>query len=150
MSSEFSLPPRDKWLAWTVVPLRRYADFQGRSAPLEFWMYSVFLAAGYAAIGVMSGVIGALAEMDTPAGLMVIGWTLFFFANFVPGLALSVRRLHDLDFAGSWMWAAYGAMMIFSFLAWFAYLAIMSIPGKPVPNRFGEPAYRENLDQVFG
>jgi len=141
-------PPRAQWWKWTIVPLRRYARFEGRSAPLEFWMYSLFLAGGYLgffALGVVLTPLGG-----DPVGIVIVGgWTLFFLANFIPGLALTVRRLHDLGLSGHWIWAIYGALLFFSILAWIAYLVVMSLPGNKVENRFGPPVYGEDIARVF-
>ena len=35
------LPSDDDYLAWVLLPLKRYADFEGRSTRKEFWMLSL-------------------------------------------------------------------------------------------------------------
>lgn len=131
-----------------VVPLRRYARFEGRSAPLEFWMYSLFLVCGYLAIFALGAALTPLG--DGPVGIVIgAGWVLFFVANFVPGLALTARRLHDLGLSGHWIWAFYGAFFILNMLAWLGYFVVMSLPGNKAENRFGPPIYGEDIARVF-
>ncbi len=130
-----------------MVPLRRYATFEGRSAALEFWMYSLFLALGYIAIAVVGGIL----ESALGGGGLLIGsgYVIFFAVNFIPGLALTARRLHDLGLSGHFIWAIYGAMLFFSIFAWMGYLVAMSLPGKKQENAYGPPVYGEDLSQVF-
>ena len=142
------LPSRREWWKWSVVPLRRYATFEGRSTPLEFWMYSLFLFGGYLAIFLLGAALTPLGE--APVGVVIVGgWTLFFLANFVPGLALTARRLHDLGLSGHLLWAIVVALLFLSLLAWFGYLVVMSVPGNKAENRFGPPVHPENIAGVF-
>ncbi|MGV2496973.1 DUF805 domain-containing protein [Pelagerythrobacter aerophilus] len=153
MRTGAKLPTRGQWWKWAVVPLRRYARFDGRSAPLEFWMYSLFLLAGYLTIfmiGVALALIGNSAFVGEKIGMIVAGcWGIFFLGNFVPGLSLTARRLHDLGFSGHWVWAVCGALIVLNLIAWLAYLVVMSIPGQRAENRFGPPVYGKDIAGVF-
>ena len=64
----------------------RYADFQGRSRRSEFWFAALFtgLASGLAAI------------------IPVVGF-LWPLAILVPSLAITIRRLHDINKSGWWV-----------------------------------------------
>jgi len=69
-----------------------YADFSGRARRSEYWYAILFQI-------VVSAVIGAI--MGSVDGLGILG-TLWSIATFVPGLALCVRRLHDVGKSGVW------------------------------------------------
>ena len=64
----------------------RYADFQGRSRRSEYWWASLSLA-------VIGAIVGAI------LGNLSFIWSL---AVLVPGIAITVRRLHDIGKSGWW------------------------------------------------
>ena len=102
-------------MEWMLLPLKRYAQFTGRSQRKEYWMWILFVLFGSIVFGILDSILGAggkspLEPAPPPNGLMyVVGImggvlsTLFVLATFIPGIAVSVRRLHDLDRTGWWM-----------------------------------------------
>ena len=74
----------------------KYAEFSGRATRTQYWMFVLFNAIVSIAIGIITALLfpGTIATS--------IGW-LYFFATFVPSLALGVRRLHDTDRSGWWI-----------------------------------------------
>jgi uncharacterized membrane protein YhaH (DUF805 family) len=97
---------------WMFLPLKRYAEFSGRSRRLEFWMFMLFQVLLYTGlVFVLFGVIGAAAATGDAAGagaaiLGFAGFVLVFFILWlvllVPSLAVTVRRLHDTNRSGWW------------------------------------------------
>jgi uncharacterized membrane protein YhaH (DUF805 family) len=101
-----------------LMPLRRYAEFSGRSRRMEFWMWKLFTFLASAAIGLILMVVGGAAGLsvffgnpDAAAGaggamlIMLLLYLLFALAIFIPDLAVTVRRLHDTDRSGWWILA---------------------------------------------
>jgi uncharacterized membrane protein YhaH (DUF805 family) len=82
---------------WAVLPLKKYADFSGRAPRAEYWWF--YLGSTIVSFGL--GIVG-------PA---IIGG-MFSLAVFVPSLAVTVRRLHDIDRTGWWMLAFVGVFAI--------------------------------------
>lgn len=74
--------------------LRNYANFNGRSTRSDYWY--VFLANFLIsfALGFIGGLIPDL------AGLISVLTTLYSLAVLVPGIAIVVRRLHDINKSG--------------------------------------------------
>lgn len=101
---------------YMLMPLRRYADFSGRSRRMEFWMWKLFtiLVAMVVWILIM-GMIGgaafgggdpqAIAAAGGGAMIVMMLYALFALATFIPDLAVTVRRLHDTDRSGWWILA---------------------------------------------
>jgi uncharacterized membrane protein YhaH (DUF805 family) len=121
-------------LAWILLPLRRYADFTGRSQRKEFWMFQLIYVAlffvGMVFIGGSTTVLGGW----TPFGrLVVVLIVLALLGLFVPLLAVQVRRLHDQDKSG---WIA--LLNLIPYLGPIVMLIFMLIDGTPGPNRFGD------------
>ena len=81
-----------------------YVKFAGRSARSEFWYWVLFqvivsIIIGYFEGGGQSSVSNGMMNSSYNAGPIAMVWSL---ANFLPGLAVSVRRLHDVDKSGWW------------------------------------------------
>jgi uncharacterized membrane protein YhaH (DUF805 family) len=100
---------------WMLMPLRRYADFSGRSRRMEFWMWQLgkfiffmlLVIVGFAMIGpaLLSGdptnVVGAFAGI----AILYLVCIVVGLGIFIPDLAVTVRRLHDTERTGWWILA---------------------------------------------
>lgn len=136
---------------WMLLPYRRYFDFSGRSRRREFWLFNLFCALVTVAINLVFGAtdyeqvgwfISATSTAST-AGAILNG--VFNLVSLIPALAVSVRRLHDIDRSG-WMLL----LMLVPVLGWFALLVLNCLDGTRGANRFGpDPKGRHDID-VFG
>lgn len=148
-------------MQWVLLPLKRYAEFHGRSRRMEFWSFALFnmilglvLAGPFyysmfsAALSVdpaMAGSDEAMAEamMSGTGVLGMIGiflFSLYALATLIPNIAVTVRRLHDRDMSGWWYLGFIVASLIplVGIIASIAFLVIMFLPGTEGPNRFGD------------
>jgi uncharacterized membrane protein YhaH (DUF805 family) len=83
---------------WYLKVLKQYAEFNGRARRTEFWMFALFnLLFGIGAM-ILDNVLGLT------FGMLGYGafYVLYSLAVLIPGLAVSVRRLHDIGKSG-WM-----------------------------------------------
>ena len=80
-------------MEWYLKALRQYSGFDGRARRMEFWMFALF---NWLIGGVLIVVDRFVFEQSY--GLS----TLYSLAVLIPGIALSVRRLHDVGKSG-WM-----------------------------------------------
>jgi uncharacterized membrane protein YhaH (DUF805 family) len=79
------------------VCLTKYADFGGRARRSEYWWFVVFNAV----VGTVASVLDALIGTDFGrTGLLQL---LAGLALLLPGLAVAVRRLHDVGRSGWWV-----------------------------------------------
>jgi uncharacterized membrane protein YhaH (DUF805 family) len=87
----------------------------------------------YVAAGIIGVAIGVTAHAPALLLVLVIPVVLVFL---LPQLAVTIRRLHDIDRSGWWFWFAYvplvGAITLLIFCC---------MPGTPGPNRFGPPPH---------
>jgi len=81
------------WEYFTDV-LKKYAVFRGRARRAEFWWYSLFMAIFSIVVSVFDSILG-LSVMGY--GVLSILLTL---GAFIPGLSVSIRRMHDCDKSG--------------------------------------------------
>lgn len=70
-----------------------YIDFQGRCARRDFWYYVVGYIVVYIVVAIIQSII---LSTHLLTGLLALGLLL-------PGLGISVRRLHDIDRSGWWL-----------------------------------------------
>ena len=74
---------------WYLKVLKQYADFNGRARRSEYWYFFLFNILISFAIGFISGLIG----------LPFLG-ALYSLAVLIPGIAVAVRRMHDIGKSG--------------------------------------------------
>jgi uncharacterized membrane protein YhaH (DUF805 family) len=85
---------------WMLMPLRRYAEFSGRSRRKEFWMFFLFQMIVAVVLGIIEGMLGLTGMVAGAYGPLTL---LFWLAVLVPGIAVAIRRMHDQDRSGWWI-----------------------------------------------
>lgn len=78
-------------MEYYLMAFKKYAEFNGRSRRKEYWMFALFNMIFSLASGVIASLIG----------FEMIG-SIYSLAVLVPGIAVTVRRLHDIGKSG-WM-----------------------------------------------
>jgi len=78
---------------WYLKAFRQYADFSGRARRKEYWMFVLFSFIFCIVAIFLEGLF------DSSEGMIFLLYTL---AVCIPGLAVTVRRLHDVSQSG-WM-----------------------------------------------
>lgn len=132
-ATPIATPADDDYFAWAVLPLRRYAEFEGRSRRKEFWLF-------YLAISVVGGILLAIRLSDTGYFGNVGNWgaiatillVLGLIGILLPVIALQVRRLHDQDKSGWFV-----LLNLIPYIGAFAVLILMAMPGTEGENRYG-------------
>ncbi|MGG6341888.1 DUF805 domain-containing protein [Stenotrophomonas indicatrix] len=123
-----------------ILPLKRYAQFEGRANRREYWMFQLFLLLAATVVGTLSLTValvaGLVLEADsswmagiTIGALALVG--LLWLATIVPLIAVTVRRLHDCGQSG-WLYLLAlvpgGGLVILIFAL---------LPGTPQDNPYG-------------
>ncbi|MCU0906789.1 MAG: DUF805 domain-containing protein [Rhodobacteraceae bacterium] len=102
--------------------LSNYVTFSGRARRSEYWWFYLFTVLVNFAGGVLDATTGG-------AGLINLA---VFLGLFLPTIAMSVRRLHDMDRSGWWLLIIVVPLIgILLLLYWFV------TRGTQGPNRFG-------------
>lgn len=134
-------------MEWMIMPLKRYADFTGRARRKEFWMYQLLVLCLYAVVFLVAGLVGALTsgpngESPAAAGIIGLFFLVVMFGLLIPSLAVSVRRLHDIDKSG-WF-------LLINFLPFggIVLLVFWCQEGTRGENRYG-PDPKGNVSDVF-
>jgi uncharacterized membrane protein YhaH (DUF805 family) len=98
-----------------------YVNFSGRACRSEFWFWRLF----YLLVAIGLGIIEGVVRIRGPVGLLELGM-------FMPSLAMSIRRLHDLDRSGWWYF-----LVLIPIVGWIILLIWCCTKGTEGPNRFG-------------
>lgn len=107
-----------------------YCRFQGRSSRSEYWWWVLFVAILSFCIGIIEGILGfSMTAVQTTSGILSL-------VLLLPGLGLSVRRLHDIGKSGWWVLLGFipvvGAIIL---IIWYAQNSQMhDNQYGPVPN----------------
>ena len=139
-------------LTWGTLPFRRYAEFSGRSRRREFWNFVLFNYVVAFAWGAVLGLVLLLltladaseTSMMNICYLLIIPYALYSLWAMIPGLAVTVRRLHDLDKSG-WH-ILFGLIPIVGgiiLIIWYA------TEGTRGPNRYGPDPLAGDAARAF-
>lgn len=115
------------WFGWATLPLKKYADFTGRSSRKEFWMFMLL----YAVVFLVCGIFGAVDESGPLGKLAFIAIIVTLLGTVVPTFAVTARRFHDLGKSG---WFA--LLWLVPYLGVLVFIPMM-IEGTRGDNRFG-------------
>jgi uncharacterized membrane protein YhaH (DUF805 family) len=127
---------------WYLEVLKKYAQFDGRARRKEYWFFALFnCLIGFVIMLIASLVIGATGvRADDPAaagflasyfaGMGIVG--LYSLAVLIPGLAVTVRRLHDTNRSGWWILISFVPVVGGIIL-----LIFMLTDSQPGPNQYG-------------
>ena len=130
-----------------LLPLRRYADFRGRSARGEFWLFTLFVVVASAILALLDSSLhlgGGIAPVWDVTDWTAYGgyyWSgglltnLFSLTMLIPSLAVAARRLHDGNRSGWWLLLAFVPVF-----GWLALLIFYLQCSWPLSNRWGAPA----------
>jgi len=117
---------------------KKYADFSGRASRSEFWWFSLFTTIILAVILVIGRAVEFVPSL---AGVvpLIFGFLILVVAIglIVPGLAVSVRRLHDTGKSG-WL-ILIGIIPIVSIVGSWVLLVFYVLPSDAKANAYGEP-----------
>lgn len=146
-------------MEWMILPLKRYAEFSGRSRRMEYWMFMllsvIVTCVGYALMfagGASDLLLASEPDLVGPSFgpafwlgmIIVLIWAL---GALIPSLAVTVRRLHDRNMSGWWLLGFIVAIVVLSMIPGLGaigvlaleigFIVLMALPGTPGPNEYG-------------
>ncbi|WP_034160273.1 DUF805 domain-containing protein [Sphingomonas sp. ERG5] len=175
-------------MEFMILPLKRYFQFSGRSRRKEYWVWTLFVVIANIVLALVDAGLGldgsSEAAVDGSATSFaaaaysssgVLG-NIFSLATLIPGIAVTVRRLHDVNRSGLWLLAPIGLLVAFMVVALagigtgafiapgmvgLGIVAVLALIGFGIlllvwtctagtngPNRFGEDPKDDKLDHL--
>lgn len=123
---------------WFIDPIKNhYVDFEGRTARKAFWMFALIHF-------IFSLVINFIGEATNLEFLALI----YGLVIFLPALAISVRRLHDVGMSGWWVLLSFIPILGFLVLLFFYVKPSDVGANKYGPNPYGNSSEETHLDDV--
>ncbi len=110
--------------------LSKYATFFGRALRSEYWWWTLFVILMQIATSIIDAVIFGVGE-----GSLQVLTLLVSLALFLPGLAVTVRRLHDTGHSGWWI-----LIILIPLIGWVVLIYWMIKKGEEGTNKYGGPA----------
>ena len=83
---------------WYLEAIKKYVDFNGRARRKEYWYFALFNVLITIGLVLIDGAMGTLGS----SGFGLLSG-IYALAVFLPSLAVSIRRLHDIDHTGWWV-----------------------------------------------
>ena len=114
---------------WYLKVLKQYADFNGRARRKEYWMFFLFNMIFAALASLIDYSVGT-ANFVSGSGLFQ---NIYSLVVLVPGLAVAVRRLHDVGKSG---WMLLLAFIPLIGAIWL--LVLFATSGKEAANKWGQ------------
>ena len=113
---------------WYLTVLKKYTVFNGRSRRKEYWFFVLFNLI----ISIILGMIdGALAGGVAPTGMGMLSM-IYMLAVLLPGIGVTIRRLHDTNRSGWWI--LIGLIPLIGVIVLLIFMALDSTPGE---NHYG-------------
>lgn len=122
---------------WYLKVVRdNFANFKGRARRKEFWMFVLFNLIFDIVVMIADNIIGTTFKVGSGyyAISMPYGWffLLYSLAVIIPGIAVSVRRLHDIGKSGGWIFIS-----LIPFIGAIWLLVLFVLEGDLNPNTYG-------------
>jgi uncharacterized membrane protein YhaH (DUF805 family) len=122
-----------------ILAYKKYAQFNGRSGRKEFWFYVLFYLVVSAILSVIDGLVfGSAGGAMSSGGLTAQSYSplasIFGLVSLVPGIAVSVRRLHDTGKSG-WFYL----LWLLPIIGWIILLVFYCQKSEPETNAYGAP-----------
>ena len=125
---------------WYLEVLKKYAVFDGRARRKEYWFFQLFnilisMALGF--IDVLTGFLDPETDLGSLSGGNYIGCLgvfsgIYALGVMIPGMAVSVRRLHDTGRNGWWI-----LINLVPLLGTFVFIYFMVLDSNPERNEYG-------------
>lgn len=90
-------------MEWYIKCFKNYANFKGRARRSEYWMFTLFNFLALIIALILDNILGLNFSY---MGYGVI-YALYALVAFLPGLAVAVRRLHDINYSGTFLLIAF-------------------------------------------
>ncbi|MEC3912329.1 DUF805 domain-containing protein [Sphingobium sp. CR2-8] len=121
-------------MEYMLLPLRRYADFSGRSRRKEYWMFFLGYMLAAIALGIVGVILGGFPSGQASGGasLMVILLLVLVAVLIIPSFAVQVRRFHDQNRSGWFV-----LLNFVPYVGGIIVLVFMCLDGTRGENRFG-------------
>jgi len=112
---------------WYIAVFKKAFEFKGRSCRAEYWYFFLFNIIAGIVLAIVDSIIGT--GHIGQSGLLSSIYTLI---ALIPGIAVSIRRMHDTDRSGWWV-----LLPLIPLIGFIVFLIFAAQRGTAGNNRFG-------------
>jgi len=116
-------------MKWYIEVLNKYSVFSGRARRKEYWYFFLFNLIISFILAFIDGMIGLYSY---EIGFGIFGF-LYMLAVFVPGTAVTVRRLHDTGRSAWWFF-----ILLVPIIGAIVFLVFLVLDGDSDDNQYGK------------
>ena len=113
---------------WYLGVLKKYAVFDGRARRKEYWFFFLFTIIVSVILAIIDNLTGTY---NSKVGIGLLG-VLYALGTLLPGIGVTIRRLHDTGRTGWWILIAFVPIVGGIIL-----LIFMVLDGNPGENKYG-------------
>jgi uncharacterized membrane protein YhaH (DUF805 family) len=124
--SEYSEPQKTGFIDAIKKGFKGYVVWNARSTRAEYWWWTLFAVIVAIVASILDSII-----FGGDFGAVTPLYTLTTLALFLPGLSVWIRRLHDIDRTGWWVWIG-----LIPFIGLIILLIFTLLPSKMEPTRW--------------
>lgn len=113
---------------WYLEVLKKYAVFEGRAGRKEYWffiLFNILISMALVYVDWLTGNINPETGLGILSGIYALG-------VMIPGMAVSVRRLHDTGRSGWWLLITFVPV-----IGAIVFLYFMVLDSNPEINEYG-------------
>lgn len=123
---------------WYLNVLKKYAVFSGRARRKEYWMFYLFNMIFFIAASFLDVLLSRKLSL-LPSGIILI---MYILAMILPALAVTIRRLHDTNRNGAWIFIA-----LVPFIGGIWLIVLLASFGNEGENKYGpDPKGQPSFD----
>jgi uncharacterized membrane protein YhaH (DUF805 family) len=112
---------------WYLQALKKYVDFSGRARRKEYWFFVLFNII----ITIVLTIVDMMIGTGGGGGIGILAG-IYSLAVLLPGIAVTVRRLHDTGRSGWWI-----LIVLVPLVGTIVLLIFMVMDSQPAPNAYG-------------
>lgn len=109
-----------------VLFFKNYLNFSGRSGPSAYWWYMLWSLVFLIPLGLIDSLLLRITSEKLFSLRNLFGWV-----TLIPGLALSFRRLHDINKSAWWL------LVLFTVIGFFVLIYWATVAGDRQENNYG-------------
>lgn len=115
-------------MKYYIKALQNYANFNGRSRRKEYWNFVLF--------NILFGIAAIIVDIILGTSKNVVGYgtvyMLYTLAVLLPGIAVAVRRLHDIGKSGWWI-----LISLVPIIGGIWLIVLLATDSEPIENEYG-------------
>ena len=127
--------------------LKNYTNFSGRARRSEYWFFILFHFIFMIALIFLANLFDGFSliedDLNFVESLPLILYGIYFAAVFIPTLAVTARRLHDMGKSGTWVFIYFVPLVGGIWL-----LVLLFSDSEPGRNKWGYNPKEEGMDEI--